>query len=55
MATVLIHDKGVLESRISIDMRLLSQGGQRVIPNKALSCGFVFPHETLRSAFEAIL
>jgi uncharacterized protein len=30
-------------------------GGQRVIPNKALSSGFVFRHETLRSAFAAIL
>jgi uncharacterized protein len=30
-------------------------GGQRVIPNKALSSGFVFRYETLRSAFEAIL
>jgi uncharacterized protein (TIGR01777 family) len=30
-------------------------GGQRVVPNKALSNGFVFRHETLRSAFEAIL
>jgi NAD dependent epimerase/dehydratase family enzyme len=30
-------------------------GGQRVIPNKALSSGFVFRHETLRSAFEAVL
>jgi uncharacterized protein (TIGR01777 family) len=30
-------------------------GGQRVIPNKALRSGFVFRHETLRSAFEAIL
>ena len=30
-------------------------GGQRVIPNKALSSGFVFRHETLRSALEAIL
>jgi hypothetical protein len=30
-------------------------GGQRVIPNKALSSGFVFRHETLRSTFEAIL
>src|SRR5882757_786069 len=30
-------------------------GGQRVIPNKALSSGFVFRHETLRSAFDAIL
>jgi hypothetical protein len=54
-ATVLIHDKGVSESRISIDIRLLSQGDQRVIPNKALSSGFVFRHETLRSAFEANL
>jgi len=30
-------------------------GGQRVVPNKALSNGFVFRHENLRSAFEAIL
>jgi uncharacterized protein (TIGR01777 family) len=30
-------------------------GGQRVVPNKALSNGFVFRHETLRSAFDAIL
>jgi uncharacterized protein (TIGR01777 family) len=30
-------------------------GGQRVIPNKALSNGFVFRHETVRSAFDAIL
>jgi uncharacterized protein len=30
-------------------------GGQRVLPNKALRNGFVFRHETLRSAFEAIL
>ena len=29
--------------------------GQRVLPNKVLSNGFVFRHETLRSAFEAIL
>jgi len=26
-----------------------------VIPNRALSSGFVFRHETLRSAFEVIL
>jgi NAD dependent epimerase/dehydratase family enzyme len=30
-------------------------GGQRVLPNKALSNGFKFRHETVRSAFEAIL
>lgn len=30
-------------------------GGQRVLPNKALSHGFVFRHQSLRSAFEAIL
>jgi hypothetical protein len=30
-------------------------GGQRVLPNKALSNGFVFRHETVHSAFEAIL
>jgi uncharacterized protein (TIGR01777 family) len=30
-------------------------GGQRVLPYKALSNGFKFKHESLRSAFEAIL
>ncbi|MGJ4973157.1 MULTISPECIES: TIGR01777 family oxidoreductase [unclassified Bradyrhizobium] len=30
-------------------------GGQRVVPNKALSSGFVFRHQSLRSALEAIL
>jgi uncharacterized protein (TIGR01777 family) len=30
-------------------------GGQRVLPNKALSSGFVFRYETLRNAFDAIL
>ena len=30
-------------------------GGQRVVPNKALSTGFVFRHQSLRSALEAIL
>ena len=30
-------------------------GGQRVLPNKALSNGFVCRHETLRSAFGTIL
>jgi len=30
-------------------------GGQRVLPNKALNNGFVFRHENLRRAFEAIL
>ena len=30
-------------------------GGQRVLPNRALSNGFVFRHETLRSALETIL
>jgi NAD dependent epimerase/dehydratase family enzyme len=30
-------------------------GGQRVLPNKALSSGFVFRYQTLRNAFEAIL
>jgi uncharacterized protein len=30
-------------------------GGQRVLPNRALSHGFVFRYQTLRSAFEAIL
>jgi uncharacterized protein len=29
--------------------------GQRVLPNKALSKGFVFRYQTLRSVFEAIL
>jgi uncharacterized protein (TIGR01777 family) len=35
--------------------RELLLGGQRVLPNKALSNGFVFRYQTLRSAFEAIL
>jgi NAD dependent epimerase/dehydratase family enzyme len=35
--------------------RAAAPRGQRVLPNKALSNGFVFGHETLRSAFEAIL
>ena len=30
-------------------------GGQRVLPNKALGNGFVFRHQSLRSALEAIL
>lgn len=30
-------------------------GGQRVVPNKALSSGFVFRYQSLRSALEAIL
>jgi uncharacterized protein (TIGR01777 family) len=30
-------------------------GGQRVLPNKALRNGFVFRHQSLRSALEAIL
>lgn len=30
-------------------------GGQRVLPNKALSSGFVFRHQSLRSALDAIL
>jgi uncharacterized protein (TIGR01777 family) len=30
-------------------------GGQRVLPNKALSNGFVFRHQSLRSALKAIL
>ena len=30
-------------------------GGQRVLPNKALSNGFVFRYQSLRSALEAIL
>jgi uncharacterized protein (TIGR01777 family) len=30
-------------------------GGQRVLPEKALGCGFVFRHNTLASAFKAVL
>ncbi|CAL77052.1 conserved hypothetical protein; putative membrane protein [Bradyrhizobium sp. ORS 278] len=30
-------------------------GGQRVVPNKALSSGFVFRHQSLRSALESVL
>ena len=33
----------------------LMLGGQRVIPDKALASGFTFRHETVRSAFDAIL
>jgi uncharacterized protein len=47
-ATLLHHAAGDLADELLL-------GGQRVIPNKALSSGFVFRHETLRSAFEAIL
>jgi uncharacterized protein len=47
-AALLHHAAGELADELLL-------GGQRVIPNKALSSGFVFRHETLRSAFEAIL
>ncbi|MDB5582545.1 MAG: hypothetical protein JWR80_7721 [Bradyrhizobium sp.] len=47
-ATLLRHAAGDFADELLL-------GGQRVIPNKALSSGFVFRHETLRSAFEAIL
>jgi uncharacterized protein len=47
-AALLHHAAGDLADELLL-------GGQRVIPNKALSSGFVFRHETLRSAFEAIL
>jgi uncharacterized protein (TIGR01777 family) len=47
-ATLLHHVAGDFADELLL-------GGQRVIPNKALSSGFVFRHETLRSAFEAIL
>src|SRR3982074_1132431 len=47
-AALLHHVAGVVAAELLL-------GGQRVIPNKALSSGFVFRHETLRSAFEAIL
>ena len=47
---------GALLRRVGGDFaNELLLGGQRVLPNKALSNGFVFRHETLRSAFEAIL
>ncbi len=36
-------------------VRELLLGGQRVIPDKALGSGFVFRHETIRSAFDAML
>jgi hypothetical protein len=35
--------------------RELLLGGQRVLPNKALSNGFVFRYQALRSAFKAML
>ncbi len=47
-ATLLHHVAGDLADELLL-------GGQRVIPNKALSSGFVFRHQTLRSAFEAVL
>jgi uncharacterized protein (TIGR01777 family) len=47
-ATLLHHAAGDFADELLL-------GGQRVLPNKALSSGFVFRHETLRSAFEAIL
>jgi uncharacterized protein len=47
---------GALLRRVGGDFaNELLLGGQRVLPNKALSNGFVFRHETLRSAFDAIL
>ena len=46
---------GLLRSLAGDLANELLLGGQRVIPNKALSSGFVFRHETLRSALGAIL
>jgi uncharacterized protein (TIGR01777 family) len=52
----MVRIPAVLLRRIGGDFaNELLLGGQRVLPNKALSNGFVFRHETLRSAFEAIL
>jgi len=51
----LFTTKACRSREFPFDIRLLPLGGQRVIPHKALSSGFVFRHETLRSAFEAIL
>jgi uncharacterized protein (TIGR01777 family) len=47
-AFVLHHVAGAFADELML-------GGQRVIPDKAQASGFVFRHETLRSALDAIL
>jgi uncharacterized protein (TIGR01777 family) len=47
-AAVLHHVAGAFADELML-------GGQRVIPDKALLSGFVFRHETVRSALDAIL
>lgn len=47
-AAVLHHLAGAFADELMI-------GGQRVIPDKVLASGFVFRHETVSSAFDAIL
>ena len=46
---------GLLRKLLGDFANELLLGGQRVLPYKALSNGFKFRHESLRSAFEAIL
>jgi uncharacterized protein (TIGR01777 family) len=47
-AFVLHHVAGAFADELML-------GGQRVIPDKAMASGFVFRHETLRGALDAIL
>ena len=46
---------GLLRKRLGDFANELLLGGQRVLPYKALSNGFKFRHESLRSALEAII
>jgi hypothetical protein len=47
-AAILHHLAGAFADELML-------GGQRVIPDKALLSGFVFRHENLRSALDAVL
>ena len=47
-ATILHHLAGAFADELLL-------GGQRVIPDKAQASGFVFRHETVRSALDAVL
>ena len=47
-ATILHHLAGAFADELLL-------GGQRVIPDKAQASGFIFRHETVRSALDAAL